>query len=50
MDELESIPSDGPIDNPETTPEPPTPEAPPPPKKKKLSEDRLTNNYTSLTW
>ena len=42
MDELESIPSDGPIDNPETTPEPPTPEAPPPPKKKKLSEDRLT--------
>ena len=40
MDELESIPSDVPIDNPETTPEPPTPEAPPP--KKKLSEDRLT--------
>ena len=42
MDALESIPSDGPIDNPETTSEPPTPEAPPPPKKKKLSEDRLT--------
>ena len=42
MDELESIPSDGPIDNPETTSEPQTPEAPPPPKKKKLSEDRLT--------
>ena len=41
MDELESIPSDGPIDNPETTSEPQTPEAPPP-KKKKLSEDRLT--------
>ena len=42
MDALESIPSDGPIDNPETTSEPQTPEAPPPPKKKKLSEDRLT--------
>ena len=47
MDELEYIPSDGPIENPEiseatSTPEPPPPEAPPPPKKKKLSEDRLT--------
>ena len=45
MDELESIQPNGPIDSPEiseapTTPEPPPPEAPPP-KKKKMSEDRL---------
>ena len=47
MDELESIQPDGPIDSPEiseapTTPEPPPPPEAPPPKKKKLSEDRLT--------
>ena len=46
MDPLESIQPDGPIDSPEiseapTTPEPPPPPEAPPPKKKKLSEDRL---------
>ena len=41
MDELESIPTNGPIENPEISEPPAEPEAPPP-KKKKLSEDRLT--------
>ena len=42
MDELESIPTNGPIENPEISEPPPEETEARPPKKKKLSEDRLT--------
>ena len=42
MDELESIPTNGPIENPEISEPPPEPEARPP-KKKKLSDISMRN-------